>query len=79
MSSIRIPWPPFSPSKFFAGHNFITSKIRNKMKDNNSTLLTTEKDYFRIAENYKKNIKCLKIKVQIENEAQFIEEIKKII
>ena len=49
------------------------------LKDNNSILLTTEKDYFRISENYKKNIKCLKIKIEIENKSQFIEEIKKII
>ena len=51
----------------------------NKAKENNNILLTTEKDYFRISENYKKNIKCLKIKVEIENKNQFIEEIKKII
>jgi len=53
--------------------------LLNKIKDNNTVLLTTEKDYFRISENYKKNIKCLKIKVEIENKNQFIEEIKKII
>ena len=54
-------------------------KLLNKTKINNSILLTTEKDYYRISENYKKNIKCLKIKVEIDNEIQFIEEIKKII
>ena len=54
-------------------------KLLNKTKVNNSILLTTEKDYYRISENYKKNIKCLKIKVEIDNEIQFIEEIKKII
>ena len=53
--------------------------LLNKIKENNAILLTTEKDYFRISENYKKNIKCLKIKVEIENKNQFIEEIKKII
>ena len=53
--------------------------LLNKIKENNSILLTTEKDYFRISESYKKNIKCLKIKVEIENKSQFIEEIKKII
>ena len=53
--------------------------LLNKIKDDNAVLLTTEKDYFRISENYKKNIKCLKIKVEIENKSQFIEEIKKII
>ena len=51
----------------------------NKIKDNNYILLTTEKDYFRISENHKKYIKCLKIKVEIENKNQFIEEIKKVI
>ena len=51
----------------------------NKAKENNNILLTTEKDYFRILESYRKNIKFLKIKVEIENKSQFIEEIKKII
>jgi tetraacyldisaccharide 4'-kinase len=53
--------------------------LLNKIKDNNSILLTTEKDYFRISKNFKKNIKYLKIRVEIENKNQFIEEIKKII
>ena len=51
----------------------------NKAKENNNILLTTEKDYFRIAENYKKNISFLKIEVEIENRNQFIDQIKKII
>ena len=51
----------------------------NKIKDKNSILVTTEKDYFRMSENHKKNIKYLKIKIEIENKNQFIEEIKKII
>jgi len=53
--------------------------LLNKIKENNTILLTTEKDYFRIVESHKKNIKCLKIKVEIENRSQFIEEIRKII
>ena len=53
--------------------------LLNKSKDKNFILLTTEKDYFRISENYKKNIEYLKIKIEIENKNQFIEEIKKII
>jgi len=53
--------------------------LLSKIKENNKILLTTEKDYFRISENYKKNIKCLKVKIEIENKTQFIEEIKKII
>ena len=68
--------------KFPDHHKYSEKELENllnKIKDNNSILLTTEKDYFRIYENYKKNIKCLKIKVEIENKNQFIEEIKKII
>ena len=44
-----------------------------------SILLTTEKDYFRINESYRKDINFLKIVVEIQNRDQFIEEIKKII
>ena len=50
----------------------------NKAKENNNILLTTEKDYFRIAENYKQNISFLKIEVEIENRNKFIDQIKKI-
>ena len=53
--------------------------LLNKAKKNNTTLLTTEKDYLRIKENYKKNINYLKIIVEIQNKSQFIEEIKRII
>ena len=53
--------------------------LSNKIKDKNSILVTTEKDYFRISEDHKKNIKYLKIEVEIENKNQFIENIKKII
>ena len=68
--------------KFPDHHKYSEKELENlinKIKDNNYILLTTEKDYFRISENYKKNIKYLKIKVEIENKNQFIEEIKKII
>ena len=51
----------------------------NKVKENNTILLTTEKDYLRIDENYKKNINFLKIKIEIVNRNQFIEEIRKVI
>ena len=53
--------------------------LSNKIKDKNSILVTTEKDYFKISEVHKKNIKYLKIEVEIENKNQFIDEIKKII
>jgi len=51
----------------------------NKGNLQNAILLTTEKDFLRIGDNYKKNIKYLKISVIIENRNQFIEEIKKIL
>jgi len=68
--------------KFPDHHRYSKKELENllsKTKDNNSILLTTEKDCFRISKNYKKNIKSIKIKIIIENKNQFIEEIKKII
>jgi len=53
------------------------SLLIDKSNKNNATLLTTEKDYFRIENNKKENIKYLIIKTRIENEKQFIFEIKK--
>ena len=68
--------------KFPDHYNYSEKELENlisKAKENNAILLTTEKDYLRIDENYKKNINCLKIIVEIKNRNQFIEEIKKII
>jgi len=68
--------------KFPDHHKYSENELENlfdKAKKNSAVLLTTEKDYFRISESYKQNIKCLKIEVEIENRNQFIEEIKKII
>ena len=48
-------------------------------KKNNSTLVTTEKDFLRINKDYRKDIKYLKISVEIKNNNLFIDEIKKII
>ena len=50
-----------------------------KAKENNSILLTTEKDYFRISEDFRKNINYLKIIIDIKNRNQFINEIKRIL
>ena len=69
-------------TKFPDHHKYSDNELENlfnKAKKNNAILLTTEKDYFRIGESYKKNINCLKIEVEIENRNQFIEEIRKII
>ena len=63
-------------------HNYSNKELENlnnKAKEKNATLLTTEKDFFRIDENYRKNISQIKIRVEIENKNQFIEEIKKVI
>ena len=68
--------------KFPDHHQYSEKELKNlanKAKENSAILLTTEKDYFRISENYKKNIKYLKIEIEIENQNQFIHEIKKII
>ena len=51
----------------------------NKSKKNNFILLTTEKDYMRIDEVYKKDINFLKIELEIENKNELINEIKTII
>ena len=63
-------------------YNYFDKELENlinKTKENNTILLTTEKDYLRIDENYRKNINCVKIKIEIENKNQFVEEIKKIL
>ena len=68
--------------KFSDHHKYSERELENlinKTKEDNTILVTTEKDYHRITENYKKNINFLKIKVEIENKNQFIDEIKKII
>jgi tetraacyldisaccharide 4'-kinase len=61
-------------------HNFLKTELDiliNKAKVNNAILLTTEKDYSRIDDNYKKNIEFLKIELEIENKNNFIELIKR--
>ena len=68
--------------KFPDHYSYSENELKNLINDakkNNTILLTTEKDYFRINQNYKKNINYLKILVEIENRNQFIDEIKKVI
>ena len=68
--------------KFPDHYNYPKKELENlinEAKGNNTILITTEKDYFRIDENYKKNINYLKITVDIKNRNQLIEKIKKII
>ena len=67
----------------FPDHHKYTEKemenLVNKTKGNNTVLLTTEKDYFRIKENFKKKINFLKINIEIDDKNKFIDDIKKII
>jgi len=68
--------------KFPDHHKYSRKELENlvlEKKENNAVLITTEKDYFRIKENIKENISYLKIKVEIQNQDSFIQEIKKII
>ena len=63
-------------------YNYSEKELENlikKAKDGEAILLTTEKDYLRINENFKEKISYIKIKVEIENKNQLIEEIKRII
>lgn len=52
----------------------LIKKINSEM---NQILLTTEKDYFRIHDNFKTHFQYLKIELEIENKDNFIELIKK--
>jgi len=68
--------------KFPDHYNYSEKELENlisEAKKNSTILVTTEKDYMRIDENYKKDINYLKIAVDIKNRDQFIEEIKKVI
>ena len=68
--------------KFPDHYEYSEQELENlimESKASNTILLTTEKDYARIAENYKKNIHYIKISVEIKNRNDFIKEIKKII
>jgi len=63
-------------------YNYSNMELENlieKSKNNNAILLTTEKDYLRINEIYRKKINFLKIKTIIEDNDKFIEEVKKFI
>jgi len=68
--------------KFPDHYNYSEKELKNliiKSNENNSLLITTEKDYFRIEETYKKNINYIKISIDLKNKEQFIDEINKII
>ena len=60
-------------------YNYTNKDLENlikKAKGIDAVLLTTEKDYERIPKNYKEDIKCIKLKIIIDNKEKLIEEIK---
>ncbi len=52
------------------------NNIKNRAKDLNSEIITTEKDYLRISSEDRKDINFLEIKLEIENENELINYIK---
>jgi tetraacyldisaccharide 4'-kinase len=66
----------------FPDHYYFTKSdleilIKKINSEKNQILLTTEKDYFRIHDNFKTHFQYLKIELEIENKDNFIELIKK--
>ena len=55
--------------------NIDLKKLKDKAKEENLTLVTTEKDFFRLNKNQRKNIRYLKIKLEIKDK----EKLKKIL
>ena len=65
------------PDHYKISYNEI-KKIKTLAKKENLNIITTEKDFFRLDDNQKKNINYLKIKLKIKNEYQFKKLILKI-
>ena len=55
------------------------TNLNKRARELDARLLTTEKDYFRLSSEDKKNIKYLKFKLLIDKKEEFINELKKII
>ena len=52
--------------------------LKKKARENNASLLTTEKDYLRINKEHRDKIDYLKLMVEMEKKDEFIEQIKKL-
>ena len=68
--------------KFPDHYNFKKIDITNlnkRARELDACLVTTEKDYFRLTNEDKKNIKYLKFELLIDKKEEFINELKKII
>ena len=59
----------------FPDHHKLTkielNELKDKAKKENFTIVTTEKDFFRLSKIERKNIKCLKIKLEIKDKKNF--------
>ncbi len=54
-------------------HNFTEAELKHLKQyaeQNNATLITTEKDYTRLAEDFRKNVICLEVKLEFEDKSQ---------
>jgi tetraacyldisaccharide 4'-kinase len=61
----------------FPDHHDYSQKDFDKIEGNTSTIIvTTEKDYYRIHDNQKQNIYCVKVELEIENEDKLKDLIK---
>ena len=56
--------------------NFQINNIKKIAKNKRLEIITTEKDYLRLNNNNKKNIKFLKIELKIKNSKKFINFLK---
>ena len=61
----------------FPDHHFYSQKDFDKIiRDNATKIVTTEKDYYRMNDEQKKNCYCVKVDLEIENKYEFINLIK---
>jgi tetraacyldisaccharide 4'-kinase len=61
----------------FADHHDYSQNDFDKIENNTSAIIvTTEKDYYRIRDNQKQNIHCVKVELEIENEDKLKDLIK---
>jgi len=61
----------------FADHHDYSQNDFDKIENNTSAIIvTTEKDYYRIRDNQKQNIYCVKVELEIENEDKLKDLIK---
>jgi len=60
----------------FPDHHNYSDQDYSRLIENNTLLITTEKDYLRIDDKMKKNFYCVEVDLEIENKDEFINLIK---